>query len=310
MSEIRLTVHLPNDATTNVRPDSNDSIYSFISLTLRANYISGDPDDFLVLDSRKKKVDISNNFARAGFRSGDDIYIQDNGARETVTEPAYEDIGDMPDIQSFHQLGILVLDGSGSMKQEGAGKLSLANHVNRGTREFIDKFKGSSQAVNMSLAVITFDDNAILHTVPTPLKTIDSLADYTPTNGHGGNTNIGKALEMAEELALQHFTGPDNGNIPCLASIIVMSDGLCQAAQHTRNVADRIKKNSFHQQGFLKICTSFFQNTQIAPAKGESAKKLLQEIASTPQLHTVSSDYDQLRAFFIGSMSAIQKYGK
>jgi uncharacterized protein YegL len=74
------------------------------------------------------------------------------------------DIGEVTESRTFHQLGILVLDGSGSMKAEGDLKTSLAENVNLAVKEFLTYFKGSSIVNNFSIAVVTFSDTATVHT--------------------------------------------------------------------------------------------------------------------------------------------------
>ena len=48
-----------------------------------------------------------------------------------------EEIGEVIESRTFHQLGILVLDGSGSMAAIGDGNITLADSVNRAVREFL-----------------------------------------------------------------------------------------------------------------------------------------------------------------------------
>src|ERR1043166_6864158 len=106
-----------------------------------------------------------------------------------------EEIGEVTESKSFHQLGILCLDGSGSMAELGDGQIKLAEHVNKAVREFLGWFTNSSQVNHFSIAVITFDDKVKVHTPVTALSKVDDFADYNPLNGNGGGTFIGGALE-------------------------------------------------------------------------------------------------------------------
>ena len=308
MNEIKLSVHLPDNSVKSARIELNDSVADFLINTLKENSIPGKPEDFIITDASGKKIDTHNNvFAKTGLRNNDQLFIKANGG----SNDPYEDTGDITALKTFHQLGILVLDGSGSMTLEGNNKISLADQVNRAVREFLGEFKNiSSQVVNISIAVISFDETATLHTPPTPLETINDLADYTPTEGHGGKTNIGVALEMAEQVAIRHLQGPDAGNIPCMVSIILMSDGMCLNPDYTRLVTDRIKSSAFQKKGDLTLCTTFFKSNQLQKDEEEQAKNLLMEIASEPKLFIVSYNYDYLRKFFVGSMTAKRSYGK
>jgi uncharacterized protein YegL len=206
------------------------------------------------------------------------------------------DIGEVTESRTFHQLGILVLDGSGSMKAEGDLKTSLAENVNLAVKEFFTFFKGSSIVNNFSIAVVTFDDDAKVHTPPTALTAIDDYGDYNPLNGHGGGTNIGLALEEAEKLANAHINAPEAEGILQDVKIIVMSDGLCQHADNTRKIAERIKQNPK-----IMICSALFIQRG---SSNDPAKSLLLEIASAPNLYKTTYSEQDLRKFFISSMSA------
>jgi len=214
-----------------------------------------------------------------------------------------DDIGEVTESRTFHQLGILVLDGSGSMAAIGDGNISLADNVNRAVREFLGFFKNSSIANNFSVAVITFDNNTKLHTSVTELKSVNDFADYNPMNGHGGGTFIGGALDEAEKLANEFLNKPESSSIPHDVRIIIMSDGLCQAPQETKLVADRLKKNDK-----IMICSSLFtQPASIGDAETGQAKTILAEIASAANLYKTTYNETDLRQFFISSMSAKRK---
>ena len=214
-----------------------------------------------------------------------------------------EDLMEIDDIQeskTFHQLGIFCLDGSGSMSKEGEGNLPLADQVNLAVREFLSYFKGSSLAENFSLAFITFDHQAKIHTDITPLKDIDDFGDYNPqNNGHGGGTNIGNALKIAEELAEKHLSNPDAENLPHDVKIIVMSDGLCQAAEQSIKKANALKENE-------KI-TIFSTHFRIRKEKDDGTKDFLIKIANSVNEYKTTYSEEDLRKFFIASMSAKKK---
>lgn len=209
-----------------------------------------------------------------------------------------EEIPEVSESRTFHQLGILLLDGSGSMAAMGEGNIPLADHVNVAVREFLGFFKNSSQVNNFSIAVVTFDGAAQVHTPITPLKDVNDFADFNPMNGHGGGTFIGGALEKAESLAGQFLAGASS--VPHDVRVIIMSDGLCLKAEATRDIAARLKKNER-----LMICSSLF--TPISKAsdlESGEAKTVLQEIASAPNLYKTTYKEADLRQFFISSMSA------
>jgi len=210
------------------------------------------------------------------------------------------EIDDIQESKTFHQLGIFCLDGSGSMSKEGEGNLPLADQVNLAIREFLSYFKGSSLAENFSLAFITFDHTAKIHTDVTPLKEVDDFADYNPqNNGHGGGTNIGNALTIAQELAEKHLNSNEANNLPHDVKIIVMSDGLCQAVEHSIKKAHELKEND-------KI-TIFSTHFKIRKEKDDGTKDFLIKIANSVNEYKTTYSEDDLRKFFIASMSAKKK---
>lgn len=207
------------------------------------------------------------------------------------------EIDDIQESKTFHQLGVFCLDGSGSMSKEGEGNISLADQVNLAVREFLSYFKGSSIAENFSLAFITFDHESKVHTPVTPLKEVDDFADYNPhNNGHGGGTNIGNALNMAFDIVQEHLNSPDAANLPHDAKIIVMSDGLCQAAQKSIEIARKIKQND-------KV-TLFSTHFRLRKDKDDGTRDFLIQIANSPNEYKTTYSEDDLRKFFIASMSA------
>jgi len=217
----------------------------------------------------------------------------------------FEDIGEVTESRTFHQLGILVLDGSGSMANIGDGNISLADSVNRAVREFLGYFKNSSIANNFSFAVITFDNNAKVHTPITELPKVDDFGDYNPMNGHGGGTFIGGALSEAEKLASQFLNTPEASSIPHDVRIIVMSDGRCQAPGVTKEVAANLKQNDK-----IMICSSLFtQAAKAGETETSEAKTVLADIASAANLFKTTYKETDLRQFFISSMSAKRKFG-
>ena len=214
-----------------------------------------------------------------------------------------EDIGEVTESRTFHQLGILVLDGSGSMQAIGDGNISLAENVNRAVREFLGYFKNSSIANNFSIAVISFDNNAKVHTPITELSKVDDFGDYNPMNGHGGGTFIGGALAEAENLASQFLNSPEASSIPHDVRLIVMSDGLCQVPDVTKEISERLKQCSK-----IMLCSALVaQTAKVSESETIEAKTILADMASASNLYktlyTQRAEAD-LRQFFISSMSA------
>lgn len=206
------------------------------------------------------------------------------------------DVGVVVAPQTFSQLGILVLDGSGSMAEPSAGKISKAQAVNGAVREMLTRFSVSRHKRNFSFAVVTFDESATVHTRVTAAADIDDNADYDPIRDHGGGTNIGAGLRQAQRIA-EDFLRTAPQDIPSSVVIIVMSDGADGNAPETMRVAEEVKRNPA-----VTICTTFF--AEVGSPNPE-AQDHLRAMASYPAtgFKTVY-DAETLRKFFIASVSA------
>ncbi|HYR10419.1 MAG TPA: vWA domain-containing protein [Longimicrobium sp.] len=205
------------------------------------------------------------------------------------------DVGVIPTPQSFNQLGILVLDGSGSMAEECVGKISKAQAVNGAVREMLTRFSVSRYRRNFAFAVVTFDEQASVHTPVTPAEQIDDNADYDPMRGHGGGTSIGTGLHQARRIA-EEFLRTTPGDTPSSVVIVVMSDGLDGDPAGTLRMAEEIKGNPS-----ITLCTTYFSEVGAAEP---AAQEHLRALASYPAngFKTVY-DAETLRKFFIASVS-------
>ncbi len=207
--------------------------------------------------------------------------------------------------KTFNQLGILVLDGSGSMKVKSKGFKTLAEHVETAVTQFVDWFKTySSIKSNISLAIVTFDDIAKEHTSITPIVDMDSSRSFNPILEHGNGTEITHALEEAYRIAQQHLNHPEAANIPHSVVILLMSDGLTNRAEQAIQTAEEIKQNPK-----ITICSTYFENPHpTAEEFKNEAINVLKGIASGPEYYRDTADAEELRQFFISSVSARKKY--
>lgn len=199
--------------------------------------------------------------------------------------------------RTFHQLGILVLDGSGSMTETAAGNSTKAKEVSAAVHELFNRLNASRVKQNFSFSCIKFDDTATVSLQPTPFD-FNTLAneDYDPTSGKGGGTQIFLALEKAKQVAESFLQNAPKDGVKHSVLILLMSDGMCFDPQRTISTANQIKSN----QG-IEIACAFFG------AIGESAsaeKQTLKDVSSDPAKYfTTVYDGEALRAFFERSIS-------
>jgi Mg-chelatase subunit ChlD len=206
------------------------------------------------------------------------------------------DVGFVRTPQTFSQLGVLVLDGSGSMADPARDKISKAQSVNVGVREMLTRFSVSRHKRNFSFAVVTFDEQASVHTPVTAVEEIDDNAGYDPMAGHGGGTDIGAGLREARRIA-EGFLQTAPEDIPATAVIVVMSDGLDFQPERTLDIAGEIKANPR-----ITICTTYFG--EVGAVEPE-AQEHLRALATDP-VNGFKTVYDaeSLRKFFEASVSA------
>lgn len=204
--------------------------------------------------------------------------------------------------RTFHQLAILVLDGSGSMGGKG-GKLNLtkAEEVNMGVVELINRMQASRVKENFSIACIKFDNSPSVSLFPSELDSVNQHEEnFDPMDGKGGGTQIHAALEEAFQMADGFINSAPVGGVKHSAVILLMSDGMCFHPEKTKAVADKIKANQD-----ITLASCYF--SQIGGALAEDAndtKNLMMEIASHPVKHyTTVFDGETLRKFFERSIS-------
>jgi Mg-chelatase subunit ChlD len=206
------------------------------------------------------------------------------------------DVAIVPAGRSFSQLGILVLDGSASMAEEGEGKITKAQMVSTAVREMLTRFRRSPYRQNFFFAVVACREQASVHTPVTPAEQIDDGADYDPTRHHGGRTDIGPGLEEAQRIAGQFLRAAPDDLVSSVV-IVVVSGGVDVSPARTLRIAREIRRDPS-----TTICTTFL--AVPGDADRETADRLL-ALASDPATGFQSiSGPDALLEFFIACVSS------
>ncbi|GAB2777916.1 uncharacterized protein YegL [Hymenobacter luteus] len=205
-------------------------------------------------------------------------------------------IGKVSVPRNFHQLGVLILDGSGSMGNLGNGNLTKADEVNIAVRDLLTRFKISRVKNNFSFAVVTFDTQAKLHTPVTSAGTVDDNEDYNPLPGHGGGTNIGAALQEGWRVAESFIKSAPADGVKHSAVLLIMSDGECQYAQQTLQLVEQLKSNPQ-----ITISAALLNKLGENDVAG---RQILRSVVTNPVLDFKDVyDAETLRSFFEKSMS-------
>jgi uncharacterized protein YegL len=212
--------------------------------------------------------------------------------------------GNITQPRTFHQLGILVLDGSGSMQEgQSSSRTSLAQSVSQAVRDTFSRFKASSLVNNFSFAVVYYDDSAKVEIDTTDAKKIDDNRSYDPTVGMGGTTSIGAGLKEAKKLAEKFLAVQTDGGIQKTVVILILSDGLDMTQSETVSVANTLKSNPN-----IKINSCFFETLGGDADLIKEASDFLKGLCSDQTTgFTNTSDPEKIRNFFIASMSNKKK---
>ena len=208
--------------------------------------------------------------------------------------------GRMVASKTFEQLGILVLDGSGSMKEQTAQHISKADAVTQAVNDLFSRLKESRNKNNFSFAIVNYDHRSIVKMKPTPVKDVDDHGDYNPMDGLGGATYISKGLEDAEKIAKDFLNQSQEGGLARSVVIVIMTDGVDMTEAETTSVANRLKKMS------KVIVSGCFFETLGADAKDmQKCADYVKTLCTDETKFSMVSTAEALRNFFEASMSNV-----
>ena len=200
---------------------------------------------------------------------------------------------------SLKQLGILVLDGSGSMIDEvNLDKIPKGKAVSQAVRGLFNRFKDSRKVDSFCFSVIYYDDKANIVMDITDAKDVDSEKDYNPTIGMGGLTHIYRGLEKAEEIAEKFFKMPNPYEEAREVIIVILSDGLDMKEEKTKQLIAQIKKDKR-----IKVATCFFETLGANKDAMTKCQTYMQGLASTPAQFQSVATIEGMRKFFTASVS-------
>lgn len=291
MALLDLKFELPTGNIVNVGIEDNYSVETLIS-EFKKKELLKTFNDYKI---KSKSGDTLENDSLFGNVKSDEFTIVD-----TMDEiEQFPEIGNVKSPRIFHQLGIFVLDGSGSMGSKTKGGITKAQAVNQAIRDLLTRFKASKNVNDFSFAVVTFDNEAKENTGITTATEIDDNENYDPLEGHGGWTDIREGIVIAEKLALDHMKEYEPGGPPHSVAILLMTDGMDHNSKNTLAKVEEIK-NGVHG-GQISFYTTLLSEIN---GSEEEAKDHLKAIA-TDKVMGYKEVYDSatLRNFFIKSLS-------
>ena len=208
--------------------------------------------------------------------------------------------GRMVASKTFEQLGILVLDGSGSMNEQTAQHISKADAVTQAVNDLFSRCKVSRNKNNFSFAIVNYDHRSIVKMKPTPVKDVDNHIDYSPMDGLGGATYISKGLEDAEKIAKDFLSKSQDGGLARSVVIVIMTDGVDMTEAETISVANRLKKMN---HVFVSGC--FFETLGADAKDMQKCADYVKTLCTDETKFSMVSTAEALRNFFEASMSNI-----
>ncbi len=215
---------------------------------------------------------------------------------------------DKPEVpQTFHQLGILVLDGSGSMSRKGRQGLTKAQEVELGMKEMFSRFDASRVKNNFSFSCVKFDTSASTSLHPTMFRDLDYFnEDFNPLSGKGGGTHIFDGLSEAKKIADNFLSNAPPDGVKHSVVILLMSDGICFEPNTTKTIAHDIK-----QENSIDIACAYLAEIGDSDQEVSETKNLMQELATNPvSYYATVYDGETLRKFFERSISQSSGIGK
>ena len=201
---------------------------------------------------------------------------------------------------SFKQLGILVLDGSGSMDEMTVGKISKAESVSNATKDLFSRFKSSRIKNCFSFAIVDYDHRAKVVMEPTEVKDIDEFAEYNPMADLGGATYISEGLKEAKKMAEAFMAQATPGGLSYSVMVLIMTDGVDMTQPETISEAKQLR-----EMPGVKVAGCFFETLDADPKAMQECCDYVKGLCSEERLFSKVADAEDLRKFFIASMSNV-----
>lgn len=198
----------------------------------------------------------------------------------------------------FDELGILVLDGSGSMEEQTLQKISKAEAVTVAVNELFSRFKESKNRNNFSFAIVNYDHRAVVKMQPTPVKDIDDHGDYNPMDGLGGATYISEGLKEAKKIAEDFLSKSQAGGVKRTVVVLIMTDGVDMTQAETISMANTLK-----QMDNVKVAGSFFVTLGGDKDEMKKCEDYVKDLCTDETLYSTINSSEDLRKFFTASMS-------
>ena len=216
-----------------------------------------------------------------------------------MTDLSIRHIKNVKQSVTFKQLGILVLDGSGSMGEECLGNLTKGEAVSKAVSNMFSRFKEGSIKRNFCFSVVYYDSAAKVRMGVTEVDDIDDHASYNPLDGMGGATFISEGLKSAYSIAKDFLSKQTPDGPKHSVVIVIMSDGVDMKQDETKKVAADLKKIPS-----ITLTSCFFETMGALEEDMRECADYMRSLSSRDELFISAATTEQLRSFFIASMAA------
>jgi len=156
-------------------------------------------------------------------------------AQGTVQEDGLPGFSGM---KTKEELGILVLDGSGSMSEVGLSGQSKGLEVQTAVRELVCRIQAGRKKNQIELAIVSFCNLVNRDRfAPTPVLNCDPTGNYNPLDGHGGRNGYRRRSRNGTSGAEAYLA--QQNQYPRSVVIVLMTDGQQCHGSDPRQIANR-----------------------------------------------------------------------
>lgn len=200
---------------------------------------------------------------------------------------------------AYKQLGILLLDGSGSMRMKTPELITKAEAVSKAVSEFFDMMKQSSISNHFCFAIVNFASKSKKLLDVTEISQLDTDANYNPIKKETGEeTYLYMGLEESKKIIESFMKTKDD----CMRSVVlvIMTDGLDMNERMAKTTMRQLKETYGEK---LKVTASYFETMGLKDTDQKKIMDFLGEMVTDPSDCRTITSGEELRTFFIASVS-------
>lgn len=201
---------------------------------------------------------------------------------------------------AYKQLGLLVLDSSGSMKCDNLEKIPKAAAVSKSVSEFFEKMQQSTIDNHFCFAIVNFNEEAYLMLDITETSDLDINAIYNPVPEHSKGTFLSTGLIKANTVIERFMKIKDD--ITRSVVLIIMTDGM-NMDEDSPEALKVMKQLKGKYGDKLSVTASYFDTMGFKYDDKMKIMDFLGQLVTAPENCVAITSGAELRDFFIRSCS-------